>query len=98
MPTFSNANDKTAITAISVKILFFLMKSIMHINNLFIKFLYKLINIKIIMTITMEPIYVGDLLPSIASYKKIIEKYDKGIKEGEFYEEPIGGDFNYPDW
>ena len=38
----------------------------------------------------MEPIYVGDLLPSIASYKKIIEKYDKGIKEGEFYEEPIG--------
>ena len=34
MPTFSNANDKTAITAISVKILFFLMKSIMHIKNL----------------------------------------------------------------
>ena len=30
----------------------------------------------------MEPIYVGDLLPSIASYKKRIEKYDKGIKEG----------------
>ncbi len=44
MPTFSNANDKTAITAISVKILFFLMKSIMHFNNLFIKFLYKIIN------------------------------------------------------
>ena len=44
MPTFSNANDKTAITAISVKILFFLMKSIMHINNLVIKFLYKIIN------------------------------------------------------
>ena len=37
----------------------------------------------------MEPIYVGDLLPSIASYKKIIEKYDKGIKEGKFHEEPI---------
>ena len=36
----------------------------------------------------MEPIYVGDLLPSIASYKKIIEKYHKGIKEGEFHEEP----------
>ena len=35
----------------------------------------------------MEPIYVWDLLPSIASYKKIIEKYDKGIKEGEFYED-----------
>ena len=45
----------------------------------------------------MEPIYVGDLLPSIASYKKVIEKYDKGIKEGEFYEEPLGGDFYYPD-
>ena len=46
----------------------------------------------------MEPIYVGDLIPSIASYKKIIEKYDKRIKEGEFYEEPIGLDFNYSDW
>ncbi len=56
------------------------MKSIMHIKNLFIKFLYKII--KIIITIRMEPIYVGDLLPSIASYKKIIEKYDRGTKEG----------------
>ena len=46
----------------------------------------------------MEPIYIGDLIPSIVSYKKIIEKYDKGIKEGELYEKPIGGDFNYPDW
>ena len=46
----------------------------------------------------MEPIYVGDLLPSIASYEKIIEKYDEGIKEGEFSEEPISRDFNYPDW
>ena len=44
MPTFSNANDKTAIAAISVKILFFLMKSIMNINNLFIKFLHRIIN------------------------------------------------------
>ena len=44
MPTFSNTNDKTAIAAISVKILFFLMKSIMYINNLFIKFLYRMIN------------------------------------------------------
>jgi len=44
MPTFSNTNDKNAITAISVKILFFLMKSIMNINNLFIKFLYRIIN------------------------------------------------------
>ena len=46
----------------------------------------------------MEPIYVVDLIPSIASSKKIIEKYDKGIKEVEFYEVPIGQDFNYPDW
>jgi len=44
MPTFSNANDKTSITASTVKILFFLMKYIMHINNLFIKFLYKIRN------------------------------------------------------
>ena len=46
----------------------------------------------------MEPIYVGDLIPLIASSKNIIEKYYKGIKEGEFYEEPIGRDSNYPDW
>ena len=46
----------------------------------------------------MEPIYLGDLVPSIASYKKVIEQYDNGIKEGEFYEELLGGDFNYPDW
>ena len=45
----------------------------------------------------MEPIYVADLLPLRASYKKIIEKFEKCIKEGEFYEEPIGGDI-YPDW
>ena len=30
--------------------------------------------------------------------KRIIEKYDKGIIDGGFYEEPLGGDFNYPDW
>ena len=46
----------------------------------------------------MEPIYVGDLIPSITSYNKLIEKYNKGIKEGEFYKEPICRDFNYPDW
>ena len=45
----------------------------------------------------MEPIYLGDLVPSIASSKKIIEKYDKGIKEREFHEESIGRDYNYPD-
>ena len=45
----------------------------------------------------MLPIYLEDLVPSIATYKKVIEKYDKGIKEGEFYKEPLGEDFNYPD-
>ena len=46
----------------------------------------------------MEPLYLGDLIPSMTSSKKIIEKYDKGIKEGEFHEDPIARDFNYPDW
>ena len=46
----------------------------------------------------MEQIYFEDLIPSIASSKKIIEKYDKSIKDGEFHEEPTGRDFNYPDW
>ena len=41
----------------------------------------------------MEPIYLGDLIPSIASSKKIIEKYHKSIIEREFYKEPIGRDF-----
>ena len=97
MPAFSNANDKTAIIAISVRILFFLMKSIIIINNIFIKSLFKIINNQNIITINMEPINVGDLVPSIASYKKAVEKYYKGIKEGEFYEEPLGEDLNYPD-
>jgi len=44
MPTFSNTNDKTAIKAIIVKILFFLMKSIMNMYSQFIKFLYKIKN------------------------------------------------------
>ena len=46
----------------------------------------------------MEPIYLGDLAHSRSSYKMAIAKYEKGIKEGEFYEETLGGDFNYPDW
>ena len=46
----------------------------------------------------MEPIYVGDLVPSIASYKRAIDKYERCLKDGEFYEEPLGADFNYPDW
>ena len=74
MPTFSKANDKKAITAISVKILFFLMKSIMHVNNLFIRFLYKILKFKINLTIKIEPIFAGDLLTPIASYKKRLLK------------------------
>ena len=46
----------------------------------------------------MESIYVGDLLASINSYKKIIEEYVKGINEGEFHEEPFGAGFNFPYW
>ena len=46
----------------------------------------------------MELVYLGDLIPSIASSKKIIEKYNKGIKDGGFYGEPTDRDFNYPDW
>ena len=46
----------------------------------------------------MELIYLGDLVPLIASSKKIIEKYYKFIKEGGFYEEPTSRDFNYPNW
>ena len=46
----------------------------------------------------MEPISIGDLILSLAFSKNIIKKYDKGIKKGEFYEEPIGRDLNYPDW
>ena len=46
----------------------------------------------------METIYLGDLVTYITSYRRVIEKYDKGIKESEFYEEPLSGDFNYTDW
>ena len=45
-----------------------------------------------------HPIYVGDIVPSIASYQKVIDNYKKGLKSGDFYEEPIGEDFVYPDW
>ena len=44
------------------------------------------------------PSYVGDLIPSIASYNQAINNYKRGIKAGDFYEEPIGEDFRYPDW
>ena len=49
----------------------------------------------------MEHSYVGDLIPSINSYLKIIDQYERGLKKGEFYEEPIGEDpfgHIYPDW
>ena len=46
----------------------------------------------------MEPIYVGDLIPSISSYEKVIDKYEKGLKKGEFYDESTGEDSLYPDW
>ena len=32
----------------------------------------------------MEPIYLGDLIPSIASSKKIIQKYYKGKRRWDF--------------
>ncbi len=38
----------------------------------------------------MEHSYVGDLIPSINSYQKIIDQYERGLKKGEFYEEQIG--------
>ena len=44
----------------------------------------------------MEPIYLGDLIPSIASSKKIIEKYYIRHKRGGFYEESTVRDFKYP--
>ena len=46
----------------------------------------------------MEPIYVGDLIPSISSYQKVIEKYKKSLKKEKFYEAPIEKDSIYPDW
>ena len=33
----------------------------------------------------MKHIYVNDLVLSMESYKNYFEKYDKGIKEGEFH-------------
>ena len=45
-----------------------------------------------------KPVYVGDIMPSVSTYQKAINIYKKGLKSGDFYEEPIGDDFNYPDW
>tara|TARA_B100000212_G_C26961809_1_gene358809 strand:- start:118 stop:279 length:162 start_codon:yes stop_codon:yes gene_type:complete len=53
------------------------------------------------MNINDNPKYVGDLIPSIATYQKMINIYEKGLKTGQFYEEPIGDDpfgYFYPDW
>ncbi len=44
------------------------------------------------------PSYVGELIPSIATCNKAINNYKHGIKAWDFYEEPIGEDFRYPDW
>tara|TARA_Y100001978_G_C23374625_1_gene282560 strand:+ start:172 stop:324 length:153 start_codon:yes stop_codon:yes gene_type:complete len=45
-----------------------------------------------------EPVYVGDLLPSVMTYSRAIEIYKKGIEARDFYEEPLGDDLVYPDW
>ena len=45
-----------------------------------------------------NPSFVGNLVPTIANYQKLITKYKTGITMGDFYEEPIGEDFVYPDW
>ena len=50
------------------------------------------------MNINDNPVYVGDIIPSVSTYQKAINIYKKGIQSGDFYEEPIGDDFNYPDW
>tara|TARA_B100000700_G_C14587672_1_gene643160 strand:+ start:110 stop:274 length:165 start_codon:yes stop_codon:yes gene_type:complete len=42
--------------------------------------------------------FVDNLFSTIANYQKLIAKYKKGITAGDFYEEPIGKDFIYPDW
>ena len=46
----------------------------------------------------MEPSYFGDLESSIFSYQKVFDCYEKALKKGEFYEEPVGEDSIYPDW
>ena len=53
------------------------------------------------MNINDNPVYVGDIIPSVATYQKAINIYKKGLKAGDFYEEPIGDDpfgYFYPDW
>tara|TARA_B100000945_G_scaffold152218_1_gene122128 strand:- start:163 stop:327 length:165 start_codon:yes stop_codon:yes gene_type:complete len=38
----------------------------------------------------MEPLFVGDLVTSLASYKRIIEKYEKGLKKAIFMKSLLG--------
>ena len=45
-----------------------------------------------------NPVYVGDLIPSVLTYNRAIEIYKKGINSGAFHEETLGDDFIYPDW
>ena len=47
-----------------------------------------------------NPEKILDLISIEKSFDKIraVNNVSLGIKEGEFFEEPIGGDFNYPDW
>ena len=48
-----------------------------------------------------NPSYIGNLIPSVMNYQKIIDSYKKGIRDGEFYEEPVCDaqyGYFYPDW
>ena len=34
----------------------------------------------------------------IRHFLLFLSSYQRGIKAGDFYEEPVGDDFAYPDW
>ena len=34
----------------------------------------------------------------IRLFLSFLSSYQRGIKAGDFYEEPVGDDFLYPDW
>ena len=42
--------------------------------------------------------FIVDMVPSTSNYAKVIKHYKKAIQKGDFYEEPLGEDFVYPDW
>ena len=46
----------------------------------------------------MKLIDFVNLIPSISLYQRVIDKYEKALKKGEFQEGPIGEDSIYPDW